>query len=145
MQMTTPCRYLIRAMIELTENYGNGPVSLKDIEAKQHISWRYLQQLMPSLKKEGLVRVVKGNKGGYLLARHPSNITIGEIIKAQKGSISLVECIDDDCCDYIDGCPSRDMWIEASRLLENYYNSLDLEEICKRWHKKLDKTSSKKK
>ena len=137
MQISTPCRYLIRAMIELADKYGEGPVSLKTIEKNQHISWRYLQQLMPSLKKDGMIRVVKGNKGGYLLARHPSEITIGEIIKAQRGSIAFVDCIIMNSCDYIPMCPSRDIWVEASRLVENYFDSLSLEEICKRWHEKL--------
>ena len=123
-------------MIELADKYGEGPVSLKSIEEKQHISWRYLQQLMPSLKREGLVRVVKGNKGGYLLNHHPSKVTIGQIIKAQKGSIAFVDCIDNDTCDYIPKCPSRDMWLEASRLLENYFDSLTLDDICQKWHEK---------
>jgi Rrf2 family transcriptional regulator, cysteine metabolism repressor len=141
MQISTPCRYLIRAMIELADNYGEGPVSLKSIEKSQHISWRYLQQLMPALKKEGLVRVVKGNKGGYLLTRHPSTISIGEIIKAQKGSISFADCIENEICDYIPNCPSRDIWIEASRMLEDFFDSLNLEDVCKKWHLKLDKQS----
>jgi len=138
MQITTPCRYLIRAMIELADNYGTGPISLKTIEARQHISWRYLQQLMPALKREGMVRVIKGNRGGYLLARPPSEITIGQIVKAEKGSISFVECVTNpDSCHYIEKCPSRDIWFEVSRIVENYFDSLTLEEVCKRWHKRL--------
>jgi Rrf2 family transcriptional regulator, cysteine metabolism repressor len=137
MQISTPCRYLIRAMIELADKYGEGPVSLKTIEENQHISWRYLQQLMPSLKIDGMVRVIKGNRGGYLLARHPSEITVGAIIKAQKGCIAFVDCIKHDSCEYIPECPSRDLWIEVSKLVENYFDSMTLEEICKRWHKKL--------
>jgi Rrf2 family protein len=125
-------------MIELADNYGKGPVSLKSIEKNQYISWRYLQQLMPSLKKEGLVRVVKGNKGGYLLTRHPSSISIGEIIRAQKGSISFVECVEnEEVCDYVERCPSRDIWIESGKILEKYFDSLSLENVCKKWRKKL--------
>jgi len=131
-------------MIELADKYGEGPVSLKEIEKNQHISWRYLQQLMPSLKKEGLVRVVKGNRGGYLLTKDPSSISIGQIIKAQKGSITFVDCINNETCDYIEDCPSRDIWINASKLIEDYFDSLNLEDVCKKWHEKLKKNKSKK-
>jgi Rrf2 family protein len=132
-------------MIELAKQYGKKPVSLKTIEQEQQISRQYLQQLMPPLKREGLIRVVKGKAGGFMLARPPSEIRVGEIIHAQQGEIAIVECvIHGDLCDYEDQCPSREIWVEASRRLNDYFDSLTLEDILKTWKKKTKKKKTKK-
>ena len=137
MNLSTRCRYATRAMLEMAKEYGKDPVSLKEIEERQQISRQYLQQLMPPLKKEGLIRVVKGKGGGFFLARKPSDIRIGEIIHAQEGNIAIVECVGtDDLCFHEDQCPTRDIWVEASRRLNDYFNSLTLEKVLKDWEKK---------
>lgn len=132
-------------MIEMAKEFGKGPMSLKAIEESQQISRQYLQQLMPPLKKEGLVRVVKGKKGGFMLARPPSKIRIGEIIHAQQGEIAIVECVDNGgVCEFEPQCPSRDIWVEASRRLNEYFNSLTLEDVVKMGEKKKKRASKKK-
>jgi Rrf2 family protein len=124
-------------MIQLAEHYGESPVSLKTIEEHQKISRNYLQQLMPPLKNKGLLRVAKGKSGGFMLARPPSEITIGDIIRAQEGEIGLVECVGEDgLCDFESECPSREIWAEASRRLDEYFDSLSLEDVLKTWKKK---------
>ena len=101
MNLSSRCRYATRAMIEMAREFGKGPMSLRTIEENQQISRQYLQQLMPPLKKEGLIRVVKGKNGGFMLARPPAEIRIGEIIHAQQGDIAIVECVQNgDVCDF---------------------------------------------
>jgi Rrf2 family protein len=137
MNLSTRSRYATRAMIQIAEHHGKSPVSLRTIEETQKISRNYLQQLMPPLKNEGLLHVAKGKSGGFMLARPPSEITIGDIIRAQEGEISLVECVGEDgLCDFEGECPSREIWAEASRRLDEYFDSLTLEDVLKTWEKK---------
>ena len=80
-----------------------------------------------------------------MLARPPSKIRIGEIIHAQQGDIAIVECVQNgDVCEFESQCPSRDIWVEASRRLNEYFNSLSLEDVVKSWEKKR-RTRKKKK
>jgi Rrf2 family protein len=131
-------------MVQIARHYGKSPVSLRTIEEHQKISRNYLQQLMPPLKNEGLLRVVKGKKGGFMLARPPSEIKIGEIIRAQEGEIGLVECVGESgLCDFEKECPSREIWAEASRRLDEYFDSLTLEDVLKRWEKKRKRARKK--
>jgi len=146
MNLSTRCRYATRAMIEMAKEFGKGPLSLKAIEESQQISRQYLQQLMPPLKKEGLIRVVKGKNGGFMLARPPAEIKIGEIIHAQQGDIAIVECVQNGAvCEFESECPSRDIWVEASRRLNEYFNSLSLQDVLKDWEKKKKRARRKKK
>ncbi len=145
-KLSPRCRYATRAMIEMAKQYGEGPVSLKTIEENQNISRKYLQQLMPPLKRDGLVRVVKGKGGGFLLARPPSEIKILEIIHAEEGKLVVVECVEhEDLCDFSDQCPSREIWLNASKVLEEYFASMTLEEVVKRWDRKVNRKVKRKK
>lgn len=76
MQLSTKARYSARAMIELAARYGQGPTLLKDIARKQGISEKYLEQLMAPLRASGLIFTLRGNRGGYVLGRDPSEITL---------------------------------------------------------------------
>ena len=132
-------------MLQIARNYGKSPVSLKTIEEDQKISRNYLQQLMPPLKNKGLLRAAKGKNGGFMLARPPSKITIGEVIRAQEGEIGLVECVGETgLCDFEKECPSREIWAEASRRLDEYFDSLTLEDVLKTWEKKRRRKKRKK-
>jgi Rrf2 family protein len=132
-------------MIQIAESFGESPVSLKTIEQRQKISRNYLQQLMLPLKNEGLLRVTQGKHGGFMLARPPSEITIGEIVRAQEGEIALVECVGESgLCGFEGECPSRDIWAEASRRLDDYFHSVTLEDAVEMWEKKKKRRTRKK-
>ncbi len=80
-----------------------------------------------------------------MLARAPSEITIGDILYAQEGEIALVDCVaNGDICYHESICPSRDIWMEASRLLSDYFYSLTLEDVLKDWGKKNNNNKRKK-
>jgi len=83
-------------MVELALHQKNGPVLLKDIARRQEISARYLEQLILDLKAAGLVKSIRGAKGGFLLARPPKEITLLEIFQASEGPILLMECLEND-------------------------------------------------
>ncbi len=133
MQLSCRGRYTLRAMIELAKNFDGNPLPLSYIEETQGISKKYLTQLMGSLKLTGLIKVIRGKNGGYKLARHPSEITLADILHATEGDMSIVECVNDEMyCDRHTNCISHLLWVELSTLINDYLGSVSLEKILKK-------------
>ena len=82
MKLSTKGRYGLKAMVDLTVAYGRGYVSIATLAQQQGISESYLEQLIASLKKAGLVESVRGAQGGYALSRKPEDIDVGEVLRA---------------------------------------------------------------
>jgi Rrf2 family protein len=116
LKLTTKCRYAVRALVELGAARGQGPLSLRELGERQHISKRYLEHLIRPLQAAGLVRSSRGAVGGYELARDPAEVNLRRVIEILEGPISYVDCIaDPECCDRSDICPARDVWAELNR------------------------------
>ncbi len=141
MKLSTKVRYAIRAMLELALHYGEGPVSVKEISKKQGISSRYLEHLIVSLQTAGLVKTIRGKEGGCVLARHPSQIKIAEVVSALEGPLAVVECVvDDKFCPREKFCVARDVWIKVREAILNVLNSITLQDMIE-WQKKKLKTT----
>ena len=85
---------------------------------------------MSQLRRAGLVRVRKGNKGGFMLARPPDEIRISEILSAVEGNLEIVECVKNkDLCERSDICKARKIWTEASRVMIHYFESTTLASV----------------
>ena len=97
MKISTKGRYALRLMMDLAENNTGSPISLKDVAKRQDISDKYLEQIIMPLARAGVVKSVRGVKGGYILARPASEITAGEVLRAAEGSIAPVECCSAGC------------------------------------------------
>ena len=111
MKLSTRGRYGIHTMYDLALNGENGPQSIKAIAEREGIPEAYLEQLIAALKREKLVTSTRGAQGGYMLARSADKITVGDVLRALEGGLSLVECLDgEDCCDKACACPSRIVW-----------------------------------
>jgi len=93
MKLSTKGRYGLKAMFELALHFGEGPIPLKDIAEKQNISEHYLEQLIATLRKDGLVNSVRGAQGGYLLSSEPKKITVGDVIRSLEGNIAPSDCV----------------------------------------------------
>lgn len=91
MKISSKGRYGLKAMIDLAVNSKNDIVTLKSIAERQNISDGYLEQVFSLLKKGGLVKSSKGAQGGYTLSREAANITVGDILRALEGSLSVVD------------------------------------------------------
>ena len=131
-RLSTKGRYGTRLMVNLASHYHNGreSVILKNISNEEDISIRYLEQIIIPLKISRLVKSIRGAGGGYILARHPSDIKLREILLALEGPCCLVECVDDeDYCDKIKECAAHDIWNNASSLLKDYFDNTTLEDI----------------
>ena len=90
MKLSTRTRYGIRAMLELAQDQGKGPLQIKVIGQRQDISIKYLEQLMAILRSSGFVRSVRGSKGGYLLAKAPNQIKISDLFFCLEGRQGLL-------------------------------------------------------
>ena len=111
MRLSTRVRYGSRAMLDLALHYGRGPISLREVCERQEVSESYLENLMTPLRVAGLVRTERGYRGGYVLARDPSQITLGDVVRALEGSLAPVPCVDDNGeCQRAPQCVPRIMW-----------------------------------
>jgi Rrf2 family iron-sulfur cluster assembly transcriptional regulator len=132
-KLSTRSRYGTRMMLDLAEHYADGPVQMGEIAKRQDISVKYLEQLIIPLKKADFIRSVRGPKGGHVLAKEPQEITVGEIVKALEGEISLSRCIENpEICDRSEACPMRDVWEIATRAMYNELRSFTLWDMIKR-------------
>jgi len=85
-------RYALRSLLYLAEDQGGSPVQLARIAETQRVPPKYLELIMLDLKRAGLVRSVRGPRGGYRLARAPDEISFGAIVRVMEGPIALVSC-----------------------------------------------------
>ncbi len=130
MKLSTRARYGLRAVLELAENYGDGPLQLKCIAEHQDISVKYLEQIMAVLKSMGIVRSVRGPSGGYVLAKKPSEIKLSDCFICLEGSIVTTECVEDcNFCPRTKQCTTRDLWSELQRAVMSVLQSKTLQDI----------------
>ena len=133
MRLSTKAQYGTRAMLDLAIRSGEGPVLVKDIARRQGFSARYLEQLLLPLKAAGLVRATRGARGGFSLARLPSEINLSEIVQIMEGSIAPVECVDDaGVCSRADLCITREVWGEMKRAMNGVLESITLQDLVER-------------
>ncbi|MBW2147363.1 MAG: Rrf2 family transcriptional regulator [Deltaproteobacteria bacterium] len=133
MQISCRGRYATRALIELALHHGKAPLPLSSIAQNQDISKKYLQQLMGILKRAGLVRVVKGKKGGFLLAQHPSKITLANILYPVEGEMSIVDCVSDrTLCYRSPECIAHQTWLGLSEAIKRHLESITLADMIKK-------------
>ena len=85
-------RYTMRALLHLADRYGEGPVQLSEIAAAQNIPPKFLTVMMSQMRRAGVVESMRGREGGYWLARHPKEISYGEIVRLTRGSLGLLPC-----------------------------------------------------
>ncbi|HEY4824046.1 MAG TPA: Rrf2 family transcriptional regulator [Solirubrobacteraceae bacterium] len=93
MMFSTKAEYGVRVMVELARQAGAEPIPLAEIAERGGLPLAYLEHLVARLRKAGLVDSRRGSRGGYLLARSPTEITMAEVVDALEGSIAPIECI----------------------------------------------------
>ncbi len=127
MKISTKGRYGLRVMIDLA-CYPNKRVPLKNIAQRQHITIKYLEQIIAPLVRDGLVKSYRGQNGGYQIARPAATITVGDILRTMEGSLAPVACLEPNAepCPHADTCPSLDVWENLYWHLENYFDDIFL-------------------
>jgi len=124
-------------MLELASRYGEGPIELKEIAKRESISLKYLEQVIVPLRTAGLVKSVRGSKGGYSLAKPPSEICLNDLVEILEGPINLIECLNDPkVCQKVPTCVTRDIWKEVSEAVHRIFHSVTLEDMVNRRREK---------
>ena len=124
-------------MVELAFRYGEGPIELKEIAKKENISLKYLEQVINPLRADGLVKAVRGAKGGYSLAKPPSEICLYDVIETLEGPLNLLECLQDaKACQKVSSCVTREIWKEVSDAMSKIFYSVTLEDMVNRKREK---------
>jgi Rrf2 family iron-sulfur cluster assembly transcriptional regulator len=130
MKITTRGRYAVMALVSLSAASRGNPISLKDIARQEEIPEAYLQQLFSRLRKRNLVKSIRGPGGGFLLARHPSQITIGEIIRSAEGRDATIGCRRSGRkCGRIERCKTQGMWDALETRMEEFLDSISIEDL----------------
>ena len=132
MMISTKGRYALRVMIDIAV-YSNGNyISLKDISARQEISVKYLEQVISLLNKAGFLHSLRGNNGGYKLAKEPSSYTAGDILRAAEGSLAPIACLQDEQnrCSRRDQCTTLSFWEHYYRVITDYVDGVTLQDLA---------------
>lgn len=133
MKVSTKGDYATRAMQDLALRYEQGPIQIEDIATRQHLPARYLEQILLSLKRAGFLDSKRGVSGGYYLAKHPREITIGAIIRAMEGPIIPIFCVGSgqrEICIEEPQCCLRDIWAEVRDAVSKIVDHTSLEDLC---------------
>lgn len=130
--ISTKGRYALRLMIDMAL-YSNGEyIKLKDVSNREGISIKYLEQVVALLNKAGLVISLRGNSGGYKLAKDPKDYTAGEILKAAEGTLAPVQCLQcptNDCARK-STCSTIEFWEKFNTVINNYVDNITLESLA---------------
>ncbi|MBU1148109.1 MAG: Rrf2 family transcriptional regulator [Candidatus Omnitrophica bacterium] len=144
MKVSYKCDYAFKAMLELALNYNKGVVSIQELAKKGDIPDKFLEQVLLTLKKGGFVDSKRGVSGGYLLAKPPENITIGEVIRFLEGPIEPIACAGknkyEECKDFR-ACIFKDIWGQIYTATSLIIDTITFAELIRRVEaKKKEKT-----
>lgn len=134
LKMSTKGEYGVRAMVKLGLLRG-GSLTVQEISERHGISAKYLEHILASLKKAGLVQSERGSKGGYRLARSPRDITLADVLFALEGRSAPVGCLREEVqqtkvCYWQEKCALQDVWLKIQQDIIRMLKSITLEEIC---------------
>ena len=131
MIVSTRGRYALRVMIDLTEHNDGSFVPLNDIAKRQEISEKYLESVVSSLVKAGLLEGLRGKKGGYRLTKAPEEYTIGSILRLTEKSLAPVACLDCkvNTCERKDICKTLPLWERLDSILDEFFEGINLKQL----------------
>lgn len=132
MNLSQKCQYAVRAVLELAKQYGRGPVAISQIAANQAIPQRFLENILNELRPTGLIESRRGIQGGYLLARDPATISVGEIIRLVEGPLDPVKCMADRnsvSCPLKEKCALIHLWSRAKAAVEQVYDNANFRDL----------------
>ena len=131
MMISTRGRYALRVMLDLAQNGQNEYIPMKEVAERQELSLKYIERIMPSLVKEGLVEGVHGKGGGYRLAKKPEQYTVGDILRISEGDLSPVSCLEcgAEPCSRAENCKTLPMWKKLYETVNEFFNSITLKDL----------------
>lgn len=133
MRITMKGDYGLRAMIDLAAHYGEGPVPSATIASRQRIPEHFLDQLLITLRRAGLLKSQRGPQGGHMLARPPEQISMGDVIVALEGNVAPMECLPTpSVCQLSPGCAIREVWAQVEEFAQQLLARTTLQRLAER-------------
>ncbi|MCX5686629.1 MAG: Rrf2 family transcriptional regulator [Candidatus Omnitrophica bacterium] len=136
MKITYKGDYALKALFQLALKYDEGGVvSITEIAKPGDMPTKFLEQILLTLRKGGFVKSKRGINGGFFLARHPRDITVGEVIRFIEGPIEPISCISEEHykgCKDVACCIFRDVWKEVGDAISVVVDTLTFEELVLR-------------
>lgn len=134
MKISTKGRYALRMLIDLAQHQGEGYIALKDIAARQGISKKYLEQIVPMLNSSGMLQANRGFQGGYRLAGEPRDYSVAAILRLTEGSLAPIACL--DCnpvgCERSSSCATLEMWQGLYKVIAEYLEGVTLQDLLEK-------------
>lgn len=132
MRLTTKSEYGLICLKYLSEHSEGQPVSVSEISEREHLSKDYVEQIFAKLRRADIIRSVKGSRGGFIISRPPSQISVKEVLEALEGDIFEVFCeprIRERiiCEHYFSNCSVRPMWYRLRDLIDQFFQNITLE------------------
>ena len=134
MKLTSKGRYAVMALADLARFDSINPVSLRDISLRQSISLDYLEQIFSKLKKNNIVKSIRGTQGGYILSKKPNDIKLTNIFYAVDEKVKTVQCKKDSkkgCNGKATKCITHDLWDELETHINSFFENKSLEDLIK--------------
>jgi len=131
MKVSTKGRYGLRAILDISLYQHAGPVTINSIAQRQNISERYLEQLLVTLRQNGLIKSIRGFQGGYILAKEPGAISVGDVIRSLEGPVVPVDCVNDDpeTCSRAEFCVTKKVWEDLKKSMNDVLDSYTLQDL----------------
>ena len=140
MKLTSRGRYAVMALGDMAVFDEKKPVSLRDISLRQNISLVYLEQIFSKLKKNNIVKSVRGINGGYILTKQPNDIKIADIFFAVDEKVKTVKCKKDSkrsCNGKLTKCITHNLWDELELHINNFFESKNLNDLINKTNSRI--------
>ena len=134
MKLTSKSRYAVMALVDLARFNNINPVSLRDISLRQGISLDYLEQIFSKLKKNEIVKSIRGTQGGYVLNKNPNDIKLTNIFHAVDEKVKTVQCKKESkrgCNGKATKCITHNLWDELEIHINTFFENKSLEDLLK--------------
>ena len=134
MRITYKGDYALKVIVDLAKRYGEGVVKIQDMAERLDIPQKFLEQILLDLKKGGFVGSKRGVNGGYVLARRPREIILGDVVRFIDGPIEPIACAEKKYkgCKEMDSCVLRDVWKKISKSTSDIVDNISFEQIADR-------------
>lgn len=137
MKISTKGRYGVRILLDLALHEGNAPRLIRDISESQQISEKYISRLIIALRQAGMVRSIRGAKGGFRLARNPAELTLLDIVEVMEGPLAIVDCVrSPEKCDRNGQCATREIWDNLNSEIREAMRKVTLADIIENYRKR---------
>ncbi|MFA5090526.1 MAG: Rrf2 family transcriptional regulator [Candidatus Omnitrophota bacterium] len=134
MRITYKGDYALKTILDLAVHYGDTPATIHNLARRADIPVKFLEQILLDLKRAGFVQSRRGKVGGYLLARRPSEITLGEVVRFIDGPVEPIICVDKKYkgCNDMAGCVFRSIWHKISDSTSKIIDGITFEDLARR-------------